>query len=112
MVRKRAPDRGDIVFLDFNPVRGREQAGRRPAVVLSSHEYNAKTGLAVMCLITSKSKRYPFEIQLPSDMRTTGVILADHVRNVDWQDRDMKLVDRVPIGTLHEVLSKLHVLIG
>ena len=81
------PRRGDIVWLTFNPQADHEQAGRRPAVVLSPLSYNAKVGLAVICPITSAVKGYPFEVNLPHGLPISGVILADQVKSLDWQTR-------------------------
>jgi len=77
------PEAGDLVWLDFTPQAGREHAGRRPALVLSPRAYNAKTSLAIVCPITSQVKGYPFEVALPSGGRIGGVILSDHVKNLD-----------------------------
>jgi len=71
------PKRGDVVWLSFNPQAGHEQAGRRPAVVLSPEAYNARTGLALFCPVTSQVKGYPFEVAIPDNERVSGVILAD-----------------------------------
>jgi len=78
------PAQGDIVWIMFNPQAGHEQAGRRPALVLSPAAYNAKVGLALFCPITSQIKGYPFEVLLPADLPVAGVILADQVKNLDW----------------------------
>lgn len=81
------PKRGDLIWLNFNPQSGREQAGRRPALVLSAGRYNRKVGLAVVCPVTSKVKGYPFEVELPTGMKVQGVALADQVRSLDWKAR-------------------------
>ena len=88
MVARRSyvPERGDIVWLDFNPVRGHEQGGRRPAFVISSLRYNAKSGLALVCPITSQIKGYPFEVEFNTKL-VHGVILADQIRGIDWKER-------------------------
>lgn len=99
MVAKRyLPDRGDIVWLDFNPVRGHEQGGRRPSLVLSTCKYNAVSKLVIVCQITSQIKGYPFEVSFKGK-NISGVILADHIRNVDWAERN---VDK--IGTVSETV--------
>ncbi|MDD4287433.1 MAG: endoribonuclease MazF [Candidatus Peribacteraceae bacterium] len=108
---KSTPDRGDIVMLQFHPQRGREQAGRRPALVLSPRSYNAKVGLAILCPITSAAKGYPFEVPLPSGLKTRGVILADHVKSLDWQARGARVIGQVPSSVLGAVLAKLELLI-
>lgn len=112
MVKRSAPDRGDIVSLQFDPQRGREQSGRRPALVLTPRSYNAKVGLAILCPITSHAKGYPFEVALPRTMRTKGVILADHVKSLDWQARGSRIVERVPPSVLGDVLAKLELLLA
>lgn len=78
------PDRGDLVWLSFDPQAGREQAGRRPAVILSPASYNRSSGLALAVPVTSHVKGYPFEVPIPAGMRISGVILADHLKSVDW----------------------------
>ena len=84
------PETGDFVWLTFDPQAGREQAGRRPALVLSPRSYNAKSGLALVCPITNQVKGYPFEVAISTGLVPTGVILADHVKSVDWKARRAK----------------------
>lgn len=112
MVNAAVPDRGDIVSLQFDPQRGKEQAGRRPALVLTPRSYNAKVGLAILCPITSHAKGYPFEVPLPKTMKTKGVILADHVKSLDWQARGARITEKVPPSVLVEVQAKLEVLLA
>lgn len=112
MVKSAAPDRGDIVSLQFDPQRGKEQAGRRPALVLSPRSYNAKVGLAILCPITSHAKGYPFEVALPRGMKTKGVVLADHVKSLDWQARGARIIERMPPSVLAEILAKLELLLA
>jgi len=109
---KTAPNRGDIVLLEFHPQRGREQAGRRPAIVLSPRSYNAKVGLAILCPITSHPKGYPFEVALPTGLKTKGVILADHVKSLDWVARNARRIEKVPPSVLAQVLAKLELLLS
>jgi mRNA interferase MazF len=111
MVKRIVPDRGDIVSLSFDPSRGREQAGRRPALVLSPRAYNDKTGLLIGCPITMQRKGYPFEVLLPSSLHTKGVILADHVKSVDWRARNARIVEHAPLSVLTALLTKLSLLI-
>ncbi len=106
------PERGDVIWIDMAPQAGHEQAGRRPALVLSPAAYNGKTGLAILCPITNQTKRYPFEVALPADVRATGVVLADQVRNLDWRARNASLHSRVPPETVEDVLAKLGTLLG
>ena len=82
-----APDRGDIIWLDFDPQSGHEQRGRRPALILSPQAYNERAGLALACPISTQIKGYPFEVQLPRGLDTSGVVLADQVRSIDWRAR-------------------------
>lgn len=109
---KTTPDRGDIVMLQFHPQRGREQAGRRPALVLSPCSYNAKVGLAILCPIAGAKKGYPFEVLLPATLKTKGVILADHVKSLDWQARGARIIEHVPPKVLGDVLAKLELLLA
>jgi mRNA interferase MazF len=110
--RRFVPDRGDVVWLTFDPHAGHEQAGRRPAVVLSPAAYNGKVGLATLCPITSRVKGYPFEVILPEGDIVSGAILADQVKSLDWRERRAELITPLPAATIAEVLAKLNVLIG
>jgi mRNA interferase MazF len=113
VVRPRyVPDRGHLVWLSFDPRAGREQAGRRPALILSPAVYNARAGLALACPITSQIKGYPFEVALPSGLPVTGVVLADHVKSVDWQARRAEFIGTVPAGVLNEVTARVGPLFG
>lgn len=111
MVKTIAPDRGDIILLQFDPQKGREQAGRRPALVLSPRSYNATVGLAILCPITKNRKGYPFEVMLPPRMKTKGVILADHIKSLDWQARGGRIIEKVPASVLSAVLEKVGLLL-
>jgi mRNA interferase MazF len=106
------PDVGDLVWLTFDPQAGREQAGRRPALVLSPRSYNQKSGLALMCPVTSHAKGYPFEVSLPEDCGVVGVVLTDHVKSLDWHVRSAARIGRVPAPVLEEVLARLAPLLG
>ncbi|MGH7605304.1 MAG: endoribonuclease MazF [Gemmatimonadaceae bacterium] len=105
------PDRGDAVWLTFDPQAGHEQSGRRPAVVLSPKQYNGPTGLAVLCPVTTQVKGYPFEVVLPSGLPIAGAILSDQVRNLDWKARRASRICKLPATTTEEVLGKLRVLL-
>ncbi len=106
------PKRGDIVWVSFNPQAGHEQAGRRPAVVLSPQAYNQKVGLAIFCPITSRKKGYPFEVQLPEGTRATGVILSDQVKSLDWRVRKSEFIEALPEEIINEVLQKIGALLN
>ena len=101
------PDRGDLIWLRFTPQAGHEQAGRRPALVLSPRGYNAKAGLALVCPITSRVKGYPFEVPLPSGLAVVGVVLADQVRSLDWRARAAERIARAPDEVVEETIGKL-----
>ena len=105
------PRRGDIVWLTFNPQAGHEQAGRRPALVLSPQMYNGKVGLAIFCPITSRAKGYPFEVGIPQELSIEGVILSDQVKSMDWKARGAEFICELPAGAVEEVLQKLNTLL-
>ena len=105
------PERGDAVWIDFNPQTGSEQAGRRPAVVLSPAAYNRKVGLAVLCPITNQVKGYPFEVAVPEGLGVTGVILADQLKSLDWRRRNAAVIARLPKETVAEVAGKISALL-
>ena len=109
---RRSPDRGDIVWITLSPHAGHEQAGRRPALVLSPLSYNTKVGLAVLCPITSQIKGYPFEVLVPPGLKVSGAILADQVKSLDWKARKAEFLCRLPRRTMVEVLQTLGTLIA
>jgi len=105
------PDRGDAIWLDFNPQTGHEQAGRRPALVLSPQAYNGKVGLAILCPITNQTKGYPFEVVIPDGCKVTGTILADQAKSLDWKSRNAVKICILETKIVEEVLGKLSVLL-
>jgi mRNA interferase MazF len=104
------PDAGDIVWIDFDPQAGREQAKHRPAVVLSSAAYNRRAGLLLCCPTTTKIKAYPFEVMLSG--RPASVALADQVKSFDWRARKARKKGQATAGELAEIRAKLHALVG
>jgi mRNA interferase MazF len=106
------PARGDVVWITFNPQAGHEQAGRRPALVLSPSSYNRKVGLAILCPITSQVKGYPFEVNIPSGSKLGGVILSDQVKSLDWRIRKAEFICKLSRETTAEVLDKLGTLLN
>ena len=106
------PSRGDIVWLNFTPQTGHEQAGHRPALVLSPKEYNAITSLALCCPITSQVKGYPFEVALPMDVSITGVVLADQIKSLDWRARRARFECRSSNQVTSEVIGKVGTLLA
>jgi mRNA interferase MazF len=105
------PQSGDIVWITFNPQAGHEQAGRRPALVLSPAAYNGKVGLAILCPITSQVKGYPFEVLIPDGLEISGAILSDQVKSLDWKARKAEFGCKLPPATFNEVVQKLSTLI-
>jgi mRNA interferase MazF len=105
------PERGDVVWITFNPQAGHEQAGRRPAVVLSPKAYNGKVGLALLCPITSQVKGYPFEVAIPDGFPVNGVILSDQVKNLDWRARNAEKACSLPEDVITKVLQRVKTLI-
>ena len=105
------PDRGDIVWTDFDPQAGHEQAGTRPALVLSRATFNDSSGLAICCPITGRQKGYPFEVPLPAGLDVYGVILVDHAKSLDWRFRQVQYVASAPENIMKLVTAKLKTLI-
>ena len=106
------PDAGDFVWLTFDSQAGREQAGRRPALVLTPKIYNAKAGLALACPITNQANGYPFEVAVPDGCGATGVILADHLKSIDWKARHAERLGHCTSEVMSEVRAKLAPLLG
>ena len=105
------PGRGDIVWLNFNPQAGHEQAGRRPALVLSPRSYNDRTGQALLCPVTAAAKGYPFEVPLPQGGDITGVVLSDHIKSLDWRARDAGLATQTTPRVVEQVLDMIGTLL-
>ena len=105
------PSRGDIVWIQFNPQAGHEQAGHRPALVVSPKAYNAKVGLVLICPITSQVKDYPFEVLLYC-VEISGVVLADQIKSLDWRVRQAEFVCKVSTEVITEVIAKIQVLVS
>jgi len=105
------PERGDVVWINLSPQAGHEQAGRRPAVVLSPAAYNGRVGLSIMCPVTNQIKGYPFEVLIPDGLAASGAILVDQVKSLDWRVREVDLICTIPAETITEVLQKVSVLL-
>lgn len=112
VARAYVPDAGDFIWLTFDPQTGREQRGRRPALVLSPRIYNAKAGLALACPITSQVKGYPFESRIPAGFNVSGAVLCDHVKSLDWQERRAEFAGNAPESVLVDVRERLRPLLG
>jgi mRNA interferase MazF len=106
------PDAGDLIWLSFSPQAGRDQAGRRPALVLSPRLYNAKAGLCVFCPVTSQVKGYPFEVALPAGLPVQGVVLSDHVKSANWQARHSERLGPAPAEVVEQVRANIKPLLG
>jgi mRNA interferase MazF len=106
------PDAGDFVWLTFDPQAGREQARRRPALVLSPRPYNKRSGLVLACPITNQAKGYPFEVAVPAGRGATGVILSDHLKSIDWKARHAERLGHCTNEVMDEVRAKLAPLLG
>ena len=106
------PERGDVIWVTLTPQAGHEQAGRRPAVVLSPRAYNNKAGLAIVCPITSQVKGYPFEVVIPAGLPVAGAVLSDQVKSLDWRARRATRLCALPSEAVSEVLAKLNAIIG
>ena len=111
MAQPYVPDAGDIVWISFDPQTGHEQAGHRPAVVLSPAAYNAKTSLMLCCPMTTQIKGYPFEVPIESGHNVSGVVLADQVRSLAWPTRSLTLIGVAPSGLVEDVREKLATLL-
>jgi mRNA interferase MazF len=114
MVKRKAryvPDRGDAVWITLDPQEGREQAGRRPALVLSPAAYNGKVGLALLCPITNQAKGYPFEVAVPTGLRVSGVVLADQIKSLDWRARKVMRICSVADPVVAQVMRRLQTLL-
>lgn len=112
MIKKQyVPDRGDVVWLTFTPHAGHEQAGRRPALVISPALYNKKSGLTLFCPITTKVKGYPFEVEIPKGLKTKGVVLSDQIRSLDWRARNARFCCKLSGDVFSAVINKIGALI-
>jgi mRNA interferase MazF len=111
MARPYVPSRGDFVWLAFDPQSGHEQAGRRPALVISPREYNRRAGLALCCPVTSQVKGYPFEVRVPTGSKVEGAVLADQLKSLDWRGRRAAWIATAPTEVLDEAVAKILALV-
>lgn len=105
------PEAGDFIWIGLDPTMGHEQSGRRPAIVLSPHSYNAAAGLCVICPITSRVRNYPFEAVLPESEDISGAVLADQPRSISWEKRPIRHAGRAPDSVITEVRERLAALL-
>lgn len=111
MAASYVPARGDLVWLQFNPRVGHEQAGHRPALVISPSSYNRRVGLALCCPVTAQVKGYPFEVLLPEGLGVEGAVLSDQIKSLDWRVRKVRRIGSVPAGVLWETAGKILALV-
>ncbi len=111
MKQQYIPERGDLIWLNFTPQAGHEQAGKRPAIVISPSSYNSKTDLMLACPITSKIKNYPFEV-LINGKKISGVVLSDQVKSLDWKAREATFIEKAANSVITEIQEKLVLLIN
>lgn len=104
------PQQGDIAWINFMPQVSPEQSGRRPSLILSRNSYNQTVGLALICPITSRIKGYPSEVPIPSGLPITGMVLADQVKSLDWQNRQIEFICEAPLTLTNEVILVLRTL--
>src|SRR2546428_10851478 len=105
------PERGDLVWLNFHPQAGREETGRRPALIISPKQYNSKASLALCCPITSRVKGYPFETPVDESSTVRGVVLCDQIRSIDWRARKVRFIGRASTSCLDDVMAKVEALL-
>lgn len=106
------PNRGDVVWLTFDPQAGHEQAGVRPAVVLSPRTYNERSSLILVVPVTRQIKGYPFEVVLPPDLPVSGAVLSDQIKSMDWRARDARFVCALPQAIVNGILQRAGVLLS
>ncbi|MEW6368202.1 MAG: endoribonuclease MazF [Acidobacteriota bacterium] len=106
------PDRGDVAWVDFDAQSGHEQAGRRPALIVSPRSYNQRVGLVLLCPITNQRKGYPFEVPLPGGLEVAGVVLADQIKSMDWHARHAEFCCKAPAATVLDVIGKAQSLLA
>ena len=108
MVKKYIPKQGDIVFLDFNPTKGHEQAGKRPAVVISTNVFNQNTKMIIVCPITSSNKEFPTHYKLEDTKNACGSVLCEHIRSIDYEARDLKFVEKLSNNDFISIITLLN----
>jgi len=109
---ERIPDRGDVVWLQFDPQAGHEQAGMRPAVVQSPRSYNGRAGLSIVVPVTRQVKGYPFEVALPAGLAIAGAVLADQFKSLDWRARKAQIIGTLPEPIIRDILRRAAVLLS
>lgn len=112
MVKRYVPKQGDIVYLDLNPIKGHEQAGKRPAIVISSDVFNENTKMAIVCPITSNNKYFPTHYLLEDSVKIKGSVLCEHIRSIDYENRNVTFVEKSSSNDLVSVITLIEACIG
>lgn len=105
------PERGDAIWINFNPQAGHEQSGLRPALILTRKAYNSKSKMVICCPITTQVKGNPIEVAIPDGLEVKGVILPNQIKSLDWASRGAKFIDKIPDDVLNSVLAKINALL-
>lgn len=108
MVKKYIPKQSDVVFLDFNPIKGHEQSGFRPAVVISNNVFNEKTKMVMVCPITSNNKDFPTHYKLEDTKKIQGSVLCEHIRSIDYEIRNLKFVEKLTDNDFLSIITLLN----
>ncbi len=108
MVKKYIPKQGDIVYLDFNPTKGHEQKGFRPAVVISTNIFNQNTKMVIVCPITSNIKEFPTHYKLEDTKNVSGSVLCEHIRSIDYEFRNLKFVEKLSDKDFISIITLLN----
>lgn len=108
MVNKYIPKQGDIVLLDFNPTKGHEQTGKRPAIVISNNVFNKNTKMAIVCPITSNEKEFPTHYLLENTKKVHGSVLCEHIRSINFEIRNLKFVEKASENDLLSVIMLMN----
>ena len=108
MVKKYIPEQGDVVFLDFNPIRGHEQSGVRPAVVISSNIFNKNTKMVIVCPVTSNDKEFPTHYHLEDTKNIQGSVLCEHIRSIDYEIRHLKFIEKLSDNDFISIITLLN----
>ena len=109
MKHKYVPERGDIVYINFNPIKGHEQAGRRPALIISTKVFSQKTGLSLLCPISNSKKTFPLHVSLNNLNKTTGKVLCEHIRSIDYNAREIEYVEKISSEVMEDVMKIINI---
>ena len=111
MVKKYIPQKGDFVWLNFDPQTGHEQQGVRTALVISNSLFNQKTGLCILCTTTTKDRGFPFHKEISSGLKVKGFVMTEQVKSLDYRARNIKFISKAPTDLLDDVLALIDAII-